>query len=67
MLKRHFGLVDAVVEFKLISHVWPLLSSRMLSVHLLPLGSSSACCLLPKIRSRHGLVSASPFPLKDSP
>lgn len=27
----------------------------------------SACCLMPKIRSRHGLVSASPFPLKDSP
>lgn len=36
MLKRHFGLVDAIVELKLISHVWPLFPFRMFSVCWLP-------------------------------
>lgn len=68
MLKRHFGLVDAIVEFKLISHMWPLLPSRMFLCNccqcapILP----TSCCQT-KIRSRQGLLSVSSIPLEDSP
>jgi hypothetical protein len=37
MLKRFFGLVDAIIEFKLISHMWPLLHTITTSVLLLSL------------------------------
>lgn len=67
MLKRHFGLVDAIVDFKLISHMWPLLPPECFlcdCCHCAP--SLPTTCCPTRIRSGLGLHSASPTLLQDS-
>lgn len=61
MLKRHFGLVDAIVDFKLISHMWPLLPSECFlwdCCHCAP--SFPITCCPARIRIGLCLLSASP-------
>lgn len=68
MLKRHFGLMDAIVDFKLISHMWPLLPPECFPCdccHCAP--SLPTTCYPIRIRSGLGLLSISPTLLQDSP